>query len=372
MKFNHFFIILILIVSCLPTVNASTQGWLSGWQYRKSHVINSTNGAGTNYQVKINVINGTNTDSGDTVYINNKTRSDFGDVRFTGSDGTTLLDYWMETLNTGINATFWVEVADDLSSSNQTIYIYYGKSDATTTSNGDNTFLFFDDFLGSSLDTTKWTTYGTPTIAVSNSEIDIQKTGATAGIQTVNSFSQGRAVRFKFKGIQGTDHVAENKIKYDDNNRMDSFYTRYAGANKYNANTRIGGTWGTETTLYNAMALNTYYIAEITYINNSLQVKLYDTSYTQLGPTYSSSPSWTPYYVICSVYSSANLQEGKWDWVFVRKYVSPEPNHGSWGSEETRNWQVTVGNPDISWGIIFLFFGIILALGFTLLTTKKR
>jgi hypothetical protein len=317
-------------------------GWLSGWGNRKSHVINPASGAGTGYQVRIRAHYGSGTDSGEHVYLNGKCRTDFGDIRFTRSDGVTLLDYWMGSKVDSDYAIFWVEVTDDLSTNSVTIYIYYGNATATTTSNGDDTFIFFDDFPGTSLDTAKWTTFGAPTITVSNSEIDIQKTAASAGIQTVNSFPQGRAVGFKFKGIQGTDHIAENRIKYDDYNRMDSFYTRYGGVNNYNANTRIGGTWGAETTLYNAMVLNTYYIAEITYINNSLQVKLYDTSYTQLGSTHSSSPSWQPYYVICSVYSSAYLQEGKWDWVYVRKYVSPEPSHGAWGSEETIIYLVSV------------------------------
>ena len=37
-----------------------------------------------------------------------------------------------------------------------TIYTYYGKSDALTTSNANNTFIVYDDFFGSSVDTTKW------------------------------------------------------------------------------------------------------------------------------------------------------------------------------------------------------------------------
>jgi hypothetical protein len=74
-------------------------------------------------------------------------RADFGDVRFTDSNGTRLLDYWMEEKVIGDYAVFWVEVPNiPASPYNTTIYIYYGRPDATTTSNGDNTFLFFDDF----------------------------------------------------------------------------------------------------------------------------------------------------------------------------------------------------------------------------------
>jgi hypothetical protein len=69
---------------------------LSGWSYRKSHVINSASGAGTNYQVQIITYAGSGTDTSNTVYLNNHARSDFGDVRFTASDGSTLLNYWQE------------------------------------------------------------------------------------------------------------------------------------------------------------------------------------------------------------------------------------------------------------------------------------
>lgn len=86
------------------------------------------------------------------VYLNSKCRTDFGDIRFTDGFGNTPLDYWMEFEADSDNALFWVEIADDLSSLNRMIYIYYGKSDATSTSSGANTFVFFDDFPGTSLD----------------------------------------------------------------------------------------------------------------------------------------------------------------------------------------------------------------------------
>lgn len=127
-------------------------GWLENWLYRKSHVVEPSAGAGTKYQIKIIAHYGSGVDSGGDVYLSGKCRTDFGDVRFTDDDGTTLLDYWIEEKVDGNYAVFWVEVADDLSINPATIYVYYGKSDATTTSNGTNTFIAWDDFdLGYSL-----------------------------------------------------------------------------------------------------------------------------------------------------------------------------------------------------------------------------
>ncbi|MCW4045317.1 MAG: hypothetical protein NWE94_07370, partial [Candidatus Bathyarchaeota archaeon] len=73
---------------------AGSVGWLSGWAYRKSHVIGSAVGAGVNYQIRVQVNYGSGTDGGENVYLAGKCRVDFGDVRFTADDGSTLLDYW--------------------------------------------------------------------------------------------------------------------------------------------------------------------------------------------------------------------------------------------------------------------------------------
>ncbi|MEM3589414.1 MAG: hypothetical protein QXN33_00255, partial [Candidatus Bathyarchaeia archaeon] len=38
-------------------------GWLSGWSYRKRHIINPASGAGTGYQIRIIAHYGSGTDS---------------------------------------------------------------------------------------------------------------------------------------------------------------------------------------------------------------------------------------------------------------------------------------------------------------------
>jgi len=142
----------LLLVCNVQFVKAGDPWYDLEWDYRKSHVVENATGAGSNYQINITVINGTGSDSGATVYIDNKTRTDFGDVRFVDDDGSTLLDCWVETLNDGVNATFWVEIADNLNTTDVTIYMYYGNSEATSTSNGTDTFLAFDDFTSDTLD----------------------------------------------------------------------------------------------------------------------------------------------------------------------------------------------------------------------------
>lgn len=117
--------------------------------YRKSHEIESAAGAGTDYQVKVVIHKGAGVDGGEDVYCDDHCLDDFGDIRFTESDGVTELPYRLESYTNGVSAIFWVKVAEDLSAVDRTIYMYYGKVGAETSSSGLATFpeLFeqFDD-----------------------------------------------------------------------------------------------------------------------------------------------------------------------------------------------------------------------------------
>ncbi|MCJ7761310.1 DUF2341 domain-containing protein, partial [Candidatus Bathyarchaeota archaeon] len=88
------------------------------------------------------------------VYFNSSCRTDFGDVRFTLSDGKTLLDYYIFAKVNSDYAIFWVKVSANLNTP-QTIYVYYGNStapnlDGNSTapnmSSFDNAFTLTDDF----------------------------------------------------------------------------------------------------------------------------------------------------------------------------------------------------------------------------------
>ncbi len=103
-----------------PNSPASTTSWLLGWNYRKSHVINSAPDAGNNYQLEITVHRANGADYGNDVYLNYRSLNWPNDIRFTGKDRVTELSYWLQSVN-DYAATFWVKVADDLSYSGTTI-----------------------------------------------------------------------------------------------------------------------------------------------------------------------------------------------------------------------------------------------------------
>jgi len=114
-----------------------TSNWLSGWSYRRPITIHENSGNKlTDYQVRI-VLNSSNFDF---------SKSDGSDVRFTDSDGLTLLDYWIEKWDSvSEEAIIWVKVPDIPASGTKTIYMYYGNPSASSLSNGSAVFEFFDD-----------------------------------------------------------------------------------------------------------------------------------------------------------------------------------------------------------------------------------
>ena len=108
--------------------------WLAGWSYRKEITITGETGAGTDYQVSLDIGDA----SGGDFHLEGNCTNFPQDIAVTDNDETTLLDFWIEDIAAD-PLKMWVEVADDLGT-NKTIYIYYGKSGATTNSDGSATF----------------------------------------------------------------------------------------------------------------------------------------------------------------------------------------------------------------------------------------
>jgi hypothetical protein len=82
-------------------------------------------------------------------------RLDYGDIRFAEVGSAVLLPYWMEK-SSPASATFWIKIPTIPASSTMIILAYYYNPYATSTSNGNAVFLFFDDFAGTTVDAAKW------------------------------------------------------------------------------------------------------------------------------------------------------------------------------------------------------------------------
>lgn len=101
--------------------------WLTGWGFRKEITVQDTNIDGNETDFPVCVKLNADEDIGD------ETRADGYDIRFTQSDGDTLLKYerelWTGGAGSDSTAVFWVK-SNLASSGGATIYVYYGKADA--------------------------------------------------------------------------------------------------------------------------------------------------------------------------------------------------------------------------------------------------
>ena len=121
--------------------------WLTDYTYRKGITLSRPSGQVTNYQLKI-LVGESSGSVGASVHCEGHCLSSFNDIRFTPSDGETLLDYWIESISgttPNQTATIWVEF-DTINTTDTNFYMYYGNAGASLYSNGYNTFIAFDDF----------------------------------------------------------------------------------------------------------------------------------------------------------------------------------------------------------------------------------
>lgn len=92
-----------------------------------------------------------------------KANIDGSDIRFTLNNGT-FLNYWIQQWNSTGNSIVWVNIPD---SGTSTIIMLFGNAIALSESNGNATFIFFEDF-NNPLDSSVWTnetdTYSTITL----------------------------------------------------------------------------------------------------------------------------------------------------------------------------------------------------------------
>jgi len=87
-------------------------------------------------------------------------RADCADLRFVNSNEKSRLNYWLESGCGASRTRVWVRLPFLAKKSVKNIYVYYGNTAAGPVSNGAATFLLFDDFEGSWIDTSRWLVRG--------------------------------------------------------------------------------------------------------------------------------------------------------------------------------------------------------------------
>jgi len=312
---------------------ANGSNWYnSNWLYRKPITIDNSNNVNdlTNYQIQVS-LSSSNFDF-------TKAQTNGEDLRFTNSDGTTLIDYWIESYdNSGQTATIWVEVPSIPASSSKTIYMYYGNSDVSSASNGDNIFEFFDGFEQDTVgqDPSRWTiSQGT------NSLIKVSIEQAASGIKSAeaSSVDSSQATGYKTLSFDNEFIIEHSSLAAQTNSVLTLLYLRDGDTDrisvafwddaliKYND----GGTWISTGQTYKA---NTWYRFRYVVHLSSGTFDLYlpDFNYSQTGINFrNAGTSADRLYMATGVTAQGS---NYWDNIRIRKYTSPEPTT-SLGSEE--------------------------------------
>lgn len=316
-----------IAVYTLTHLQKSEAAWFdANWGFRQNVAITNTGTNQTDYQIAITLDTAT-------LITANKMRSDCNDIRITDINGK-LLPYWIETganaCNTATTA-IWTKVPS-IPTSGQTIYLYYGNPSATNVQNGNKVFEFFDDFSGSSIDGSKWTT-GT--------------IGSTSG--TDWSVSGGNLI-----GGNTNRYIQSIKSFTGDYEVKSRNYTTTTAVNGFS----VAGFWASTSNSFGILDHNgtSYYRNDAGWVNfayngtsqwnrNSAKVVGTTATYARTGET---SGSATATGITNSGISAENIRLGArydssatnqnfaatWDWVLVRKTAATEPAVGSPTNEE--------------------------------------
>lgn len=305
-------------------------GWLSGWNYRKSITLSRASGAVTNYQMKL-LVGESSGATGEDVDCGGFCLSSFNDLRFTTSDGTTLLDYWIESI-TGTTpnqlATIWIEF-DSIGTSATTFYMYYGNANASAYSNGSNTFIAFDDFEDD-------------TVGQIPSDWVEDENPANGSFLTISGGYSGKgaegtcsATVYSAKGptiSPGTQSCIEARVKFvgDGEFRLSGYiagFRRETQAANFQYLTNDSPYWIDSGVAEDA---NWHKLKIMIYDTNKVDYWLDSNSWTNKN-IYGSSQSWTYYGVRFQQTGTVDVDE-----IFVRNYRATEPTWGTWGAVESK------------------------------------
>ena len=335
----------------------------SAWNYRQRFTVEgSPDGLQNDYQMKITIHKGSGTINGDDVYLNNHCKDDFSDVRFTDADGATSLDYWIEN-NTSSTATVWVELGSvPASPGTADFYIYYDNPSAISASNGSSTFIFFDDFSGTELDTGKWhTTFkdGGGSVVVNGGLCTLQANygiWSSANLFSNTEFGTDKMLRAYVRSTEASDNHDVGFRPLSDG--MWVFNNVVRIENIHGGTTQFGGDVVQDGVQYDGLmgeADTDWHIYEIEWGARACEFYV-DTSHAALAV----SPSLDmAVWARAEAGASFGVRTLKIDWIALSNYTQNEPVISSWGNEESGSWD---NGKLSSVQIGLLVFGLVLVL----------
>ncbi|MGY5854457.1 MAG: DUF2341 domain-containing protein [Candidatus Thorarchaeota archaeon] len=322
--------------------------FMEGWSHRKAHVIKGVSGTGSGYQIQITVhrcdSDETYYDSGNHIYVGTDVKEDFGDIRFLDELShitmkPNFLNQWRERIWTENNpeehqcASFWVKVSESLDT-DQTLYIYYGNSMATTNNQPQLVFEFFDDFSiglrvwNSTNQAGLWCVYD----GAEDIEIDdgiLKMYDCTAKIYSVKNFNPGVAyhARVRFGDYRSSGFMQTTATGNVNFGGDLAIWDRHSTVQRVDVENN-----GNEDIVSVTQTVDSWQTHSICWYSDSYVQSFLDDTSKSNHTTYipDGSPEIPIYLYTCSGDQQAKLEV---DYIFVRKCTYPEPSHGIWGSE---------------------------------------
>jgi predicted GH43/DUF377 family glycosyl hydrolase len=334
-----FFSVGMLIVSVQPPASASTNWWDTNWTSRRQITISPLNPE--NFQIKI-------------IIPSDIPKSDYSSIRFLENEDSDPLPYWIEKNDNGgtpptlvYENVAWVR---RLENSDNTIWMYYHKTYPSSAENGDNVFMFFDDFGGGTdsggqgaLNTSKW--------GASSTGVDVYQTvlrlepyvgspgnvehGESQGL-TATEENTPRTIEFRMKNsttqrggliLTGPSYSKETACIFEKGSGEYRFWSAGCPDNEdggyLSENNRPGDKW--------------YILRTDLYGENKDQLKVYfywgndNANYRQLIEVTKDNftSDWAPPSPYVDKYNLRAWDDSSsyyFDWFFVRKWASTEPS----------------------------------------------
>jgi len=291
--------------------------WNASWSRKRAIHINNTGNSNalTDYQVMLNIT------------YDSDMNSNFSDIRVVNDTSGETVPYWIENKSDGSWCKIWFNASYIPASSwcNDTYYLYYGNPSASSASDGDSVFEFFDDFNG---DLSKWTTGGTWSIVDGKAKHE-KSTGTWDYLKATAPVTDGifEARLGNLKDDGSTHHELGMFVRGDDTSSdycIQNIIRIEDGDLYYND-------WGSYQTVSITTAYNTYY--RQTFIVHGEDVEVKWDGVTKITDT-------TSHTTETLMGFRAVQSESYIDWLLIRKYASPEPT-AELGSEEQQDTDTT-------------------------------
>jgi len=323
-------IISVFILASVTSGEAMTE-MENGWKYYRDITIKENSGKDLrDYQVFV-AFNPSN--------FPEKAKKDGADIRFTDANGKEL-SYWIESWDySGKSAKIWVKVPKIPANGETKITMRYGNPSASSQSDGDATFEFFDDFEKG---LSKWTYPGDITVTTTAlNQLKIYHNGHNSrcifgGVNSKQTFNKADIGDFKviFKDIDFTLNSEENNFVFgllekshnpSDNAEafvgnkaiyqriephINSFETTYSGSTK---NTPLSINW------------HASHNTEIIFLGNKAELVVDGNTVATHTIHYVGD---SDYEIVVNNEDDADSsvpEEIKVDFIFVSKYTHPEP-----------------------------------------------